>query len=47
MLSDTVTCKLMNQFGRFWNRLQFARRITLNRLDVVEPLSFKRNYINN
>ena len=25
----------------FWNGLQLARRITLNRLDVVEPLSFE------
>ena len=28
---------------RFWNGLQLARRITLNRLDVVEPLSFERH----
>ena len=29
---------------RFWNGLQLARRITLNRLDVVEPLSFQRHF---
>ena len=29
---------------RFWNGLQLARRITLNRLDVVEPLSFERHF---
>ena len=29
---------------RFWNCLQLARRITLNRLDVVEPLSFERHF---
>ena len=29
---------------RFWNGLQLARRITLNRLDVVEPLSFERYF---
>ena len=28
----------------FWNGLQLVRRITLNRLDVVEPLSFKRHF---
>ena len=28
---------------RFWNGLQLARRITLNRLDVVKPLSFERH----
>ena len=28
----------------FWNGLQLARRITLNRLDVVEPLSFERHF---
>ena len=30
--------------SRFWNGLQLARRITLNRLDVVEPLSFERYF---
>ena len=29
---------------RFWNGLQLARRITLNRLDVVNPLSFERHF---
>ena len=29
---------------RFWNGLQLARRITLNRLDVVESLSFERHF---
>ena len=29
---------------RYWNGLQFARRITLNRLNVVEPLSFERHF---
>ena len=29
---------------RFWNGLQLARRITPNRLDVVEPLSFERHF---
>ena len=29
---------------RFWNGLQLARLFTLNRLDVVEPLSFERNF---
>ena len=29
---------------RFWNGLQVAHRITLNRLDVVEPLSFERYF---
>ena len=29
---------------RFWNGLQLAHRITLNRLDVVEPLSFERHF---
>ena len=29
---------------RFWNGLQLGRRITLNRLDVVEPLSFERHF---
>ena len=29
---------------RFWNGLQLARRITLNRLDVVGPLSFERHF---
>ena len=29
---------------RFWNGLQLARRITLNRLDVVKPLSFERHF---
>ena len=29
---------------RFWNGLQLARRITLNRLDVIEPLSFERHF---
>ena len=29
---------------RFWNSLQLARRSTLNRLDVVEPLSFERHF---
>ena len=28
----------------FWNGLQLARRITLNRLDIVEPLSFERHF---
>ena len=28
----------------FWNGLQLARRITLNHLDVVEPLSFGRHF---
>ena len=28
----------------FWNGLQLARRITLNRLDVVEPLPFERHF---
>ena len=28
----------------FWNSLQLARRITLNRLDVVESLSFERHF---
>ena len=28
----------------FWNGLQLAPRITLNRLDVVEPLSFERHF---
>ena len=28
----------------FWNGLQLARRITLNRLDVIEPLSFERQF---
>ena len=28
----------------FWNSLQLARRFTLNRLDVVEPLSFERHF---
>ena len=28
----------------FWNGLQIARRITLNRLDVVVPLSFERHF---
>ena len=28
----------------FWNGLQLARRITLNRLDVVESLSFERHF---
>ena len=28
---------------RFWNGLQLARRITQNRLDFVEPLSFERH----
>ena len=29
---------------RFWNGLQLARRITLNRLDIVEQLSFERHF---
>ena len=29
---------------RFWNGLQLACRITLNRLDVVKPLSFERHF---
>ena len=29
---------------RFWNGLQLVRRITLNRLNVVEPLSFERHF---
>ena len=29
---------------RFWNGFQLARRITLNRLDVVEPLSVERHF---
>ena len=29
---------------RFWNGLQLVPRITLNRLDVVEPLSFDRHF---
>ena len=29
---------------RFLNDLQLARRFTLNRLDVVEPLSFERHF---
>ena len=29
---------------RFWNGLQLARCIILNRLDVVEPLSFERHF---
>ena len=29
---------------RFWSGLQLARRITLNRLDIVEPLSFERHF---
>ena len=29
---------------RFWNGLWLARRITPNRLDVVEPLSFERHF---
>ena len=29
---------------RFWNGLQLARRITLNCLDVIEPLSFERHF---
>ena len=29
---------------KFWNGLQLACRITLNRLDVVEPLSFERHF---
>ena len=29
---------------RFWNGLQLARRITLNRLDVIEPLSFECHF---
>ena len=29
---------------RFWNGLQLARHITLNPLDVVEPLSFERHF---
>ena len=29
---------------RFLNGLQLARRITLNRLDVVEPLSFEHHF---
>ena len=29
---------------RFWNGLQLARRITLNCLDVVKPLSFERHF---
>ena len=29
---------------RFWNGLQLARRITLNRFDVVDPLSFERHF---
>ena len=29
---------------RFMNVLQLARRITLNRLDVVEPFSFERHF---
>ena len=29
---------------RFWNGVQLARRITLNRLDVVEPLFFERHF---
>ena len=29
---------------RFWNGLHLARRITLNRLDFVEPLSFERHF---
>ena len=28
----------------FWNGLQLARRIALNRLDVVKPLSFERHF---
>ena len=28
-----------------WNGLQLARRITLNRLDVVEPLSFECHFL--
>ena len=28
----------------FWNGLQLARRITLNRLDVIEPLSFELHF---
>ena len=28
---------------RFWNGLQLARCITLNRVDFVEPLSFERH----
>ena len=29
---------------KFWNSLQLVRRITLNRLDVVEPLPFERHF---
>ena len=29
---------------RFWIGLQLAHRITLNRFDVVEPLSFERHF---
>ena len=29
---------------RFWNGLQLARPITLNRLDFVEPLSLERHF---
>ena len=29
---------------RIWNGLQLVRCITLNRLDVVEPLSFERHF---
>ena len=29
---------------RFWNSLQLARRITLNRLDVVKPISFELHF---
>ena len=28
----------------FWNGLQLAHRITLNRLDVIEPLSFEHHF---
>ena len=29
---------------RFWNGHQLAHRIAMNRLDVVEPLSFERHF---
>ena len=29
---------------RFWNGHQLALRITLNRLDFVEPLAFERDF---
>ena len=30
--------------GRIWKGLQLARRITLNPLDVIKPLSFERYF---